>query len=144
MGLIFVVAGILFLQPWMDRPGHEIIGWISIAFFGPCSVLWFVAIVDSRPILVIDEHGLQDRHFGLIPWDEIIQLRLIGEFLSLQVKDEQKYISRLSPLIKLCTNFNQMLGFHKVVINLAFVDSFAASNAYVDINQRLTTRTGSV
>jgi hypothetical protein len=138
LGLIFVALGILLLQPWIDRPGHEIIGWLSIGFFGPVSLLWVLALTNSKPVLVIDDHGLQDRHFGLIPWDEIMQVKPTGEFLSITVKDEQKYIARLSPLLKFTSSLNQMLGFQKVLINLAFVDNSTASNAYVDINQRLS------
>ena len=94
------------------------VGIVSIAFFGLCGLIAVKKLFDNSPGLIINSEGILDNSSGvsagIIPWGEIVG---IGEyqvhkqkFISIQVKDPEKYVNNGSALkrianradIKLC------------------------------------------
>ena len=100
-------------------------GWMSIIFFGSGVPLFIVRMFDSRPRLVIDEHGINDRTLkvGTIPWSEItgayVKSISGNDFICLQVRNPQIWTANLSPTRKALLNANQALGFSTLNINLS-------------------------
>jgi hypothetical protein len=118
----FVVAGI-----WMVMRGKPF-GWAAIVFFGSSLPLFIWQIVDSRPRLVVDEHGVTDRTLGVgrIPWGdiEVAYVRSINgnDFICLELRNREKYWQKLSKVKRAMAAANRGLGFTDFNLNLSGVD----------------------
>jgi hypothetical protein len=119
----FVLLGIWFIiNPPIQEKGLfsnakviQVLGIISVLFFGLLLFTFFRKILDKQPGLIIDEHGITDNasavSAGHIPWSEIQQLKTIKEsgqyFLMIIVDDPYKYIERQkSPLKRKISDLN--------------------------------------
>lgn len=119
----FVASGI-----WMVIEGKQF-GWFAILFFGSGIPLSIWQIADSRPRLIIDEHGVLDRTLGvgLIPWSDIeaAYVRSISgnDFICLELKNSEKYSQKLSKVKQAMAAANRKLGFTDFNLNLSGVDA---------------------
>lgn len=117
----FVVAGVIILL--IDGP--KWIGWSNIIFFGAGIPLFIWQILDKRPRLKIDDSGIIDRTIGVgkIAWEDIegAFIKSVGsnDFICLNLKDNEKYINRLTAVRKAMTKANEKLGFTPVLLNLS-------------------------
>ena len=106
--------------------------WAVICFFGAGIPLFIRGILDSRPRLTIDDHGICDRTLGVgaIPWSEITDAyaRSIqgNDFICLTVRDPEMWLHRLSPVKQAMVKANRALGFSELNINLSGVDADTA------------------
>ena len=90
------------------------IGYIGGLFFGILSILLFIKLFDKKPGLIIDKEGVTDNtnssSVGLIRWSEItgITTKKIAstQFILLQVKNPEEYISKAGRLKKLSLRQN--------------------------------------
>ncbi|HWS55447.1 MAG TPA: STM3941 family protein [Pyrinomonadaceae bacterium] len=119
----FVVAGVAMLAKgnWF--------GWVAIIFFGSGIPIFIWQIMDARPRLVIDERGVADRTLGVgrIDWGDIVAARVMSisgnDFISLELRDPEKYLSRLSNVKRAMASANRKLGFSDFNLNLSGVDA---------------------
>ncbi|QDA61324.1 STM3941 family protein [Hymenobacter jejuensis] len=124
VSLVFVAVGVFLIV----KKGNWGQGMITIIFFGAGVAVGARQFLDTRPRLQITDEGILDRTLGvgLIPWTEITYayVRAINHeyFICLQVRDEQAYLGRLSPLKRRLANANEALGFTPISINLSGVD----------------------
>ncbi|RPD47704.1 hypothetical protein DNI29_09670 [Hymenobacter sediminis] len=122
--LAFVAMGVFMIV----TKGNWGLGLITIVFFGTGAAVGAWQFLDTRPRLRITDEGILDRTLGvgLIPWTDITDayVRSINQenFVCLQVRDEQAYLSRLSPLKRKLAGANAALGFTPLSINLSGVD----------------------
>jgi hypothetical protein len=94
-----------------------VLGWITAGFFalGPAVFLW--QLIDPRPRLIIDEHGIYDRTFGVgwIAWSDIDDAYMHStqgvEFICLRVLDPSSYLGKLSWVRRRLAEVNRALGF---------------------------------
>jgi hypothetical protein len=118
----FVVAGI-----WMVFAGKPF-GWLSILFFGSGIPISIWQLADSRPRLIIDEHGVSDRTLGVgrIAWGDIeaAYVRSISgnDFICLELRNPEKYSEKLSKVKRAMAAANRSLGFTDFNLNLSGVD----------------------
>jgi hypothetical protein len=123
----FVVCGAFLLS----QPAPKWIGWMGILFFGPMIPLFAWQLFDSRPRLIIDNEGVLDRtlKIGKIAWCDIsgVYLKEIkgNSFICLKLKDDDKYLTKLSPLMRAATSTNVKLGFTPLSLNLSGVNADA-------------------
>jgi hypothetical protein len=124
VALCFVAAGVL-----MIASGDALlVGWMSVAFFGACAVVFVWQLLDRRPRIVIDDRGILDRtlRVGVIEWGDVegAYLRRIqgNPFLCLELRDPEKYTARLSPTLRRVVALNRTLGFTDLSLNLTGVD----------------------
>ncbi|SNC59722.1 hypothetical protein SAMN06265337_0110 [Hymenobacter gelipurpurascens] len=123
-GLAFVAMGVFMIV----TKGNWGLGLITIAFFGTGAAIGAKQFFDTRPRLQITDEGILDRTLGagLILWTDITDayVRSINHeyFICLQLRDEQAYLSRLSPLKRKLAGANEALGFTPLSINLSGVD----------------------
>ncbi|QNH63488.1 STM3941 family protein [Hymenobacter sediminicola] len=123
-GLAFVAMGVFMIV----TEGKWGLGLVTIAFFGACAAVGAWQFFDTRPRLQISDEGILDRTLGvgLIPWADITgaYVQSINQefFICLQVRDEQAYSSRLSPLKRRLASANKALGFTMLSVNLSGVD----------------------
>ncbi len=106
MAVIFVLAGVFFGFQGTDPgvPGWMIFvaTWIGVPFFGLCAFYGIFRILDSAPLVVINDEGIFDNASalgaGLILWDEIEGSGVYEisnqKMLEIVVKDPQAVISR--------------------------------------------------
>ncbi|TGE06581.1 STM3941 family protein [Hymenobacter fodinae] len=122
--LAFVAMGVFMIV----TKGNWGLGLITIVFFGAGAAVGAWQFLDTRPRLRITDEGILDRTLGvgLIPWTDITDayVRSINQenFVCLHVRDEQAYLSRLSPLKRKLAGANAALGFTPLSINLSGVD----------------------
>ncbi len=122
------VAGGVFL---LNQAGPKWVGWMSIVFFGSMIPLFAWQLFDNRPRLILDDEGVQDRTLkvGKIYWNDIsgAYLKAIkgNNFICLELRNEEKYLNKLSPLLKASTSANVKLGFTPLSLNLSGVNADA-------------------
>ena len=98
LGFVVVGAFILINGDGDDRW----IGWMSVAFFGDCSLTGLWMLFDQRPRIVVDDNGIYDRTLGVgqIPWSEIddayIQSIKGNDFICLELRNQHEYLERMS------------------------------------------------
>ncbi len=119
----FVAGGIFILM----NNGPVWVGWMSIVFFGSGIPLFIWQIADSRPRLIIDDEGVNDRTLGVgkILWKDIdgAYLKSIqnNDFICLQLNNTKKYLGKLSPIKQATASANEKLGFTPLSLNLSGV-----------------------
>jgi len=107
----FVVLSVL-LWPAIDLIPRRNVSYVwmasalgaSAAFFGVCGLYALRKLFDTAPGLVIDDEGIVDNSSGIsagrIPWSEIIGVHVKTvqrqRFLTIEVRDPQKYVQRAS------------------------------------------------
>jgi hypothetical protein len=95
-----------------------IAGWLSIIFFGLCTLLSIRKLADNRPGLTINDIGITDNSSGIscgqIHWSDILNISVLKiqrqKFIMLQVKNPEDYINRQTSKFKrkmLKMNFNK-------------------------------------
>jgi hypothetical protein len=147
LSLVFVAGGIFILSVGKDLKS-TIIGWSCIIFFGFGLLVFLRQILDTRPRIVIDENGIFDRTLGIgvIDWQDIEQAYLNSifgnDFISLILRDNEKYLQRISkPKAKLA-KYNRTLGFETINLNLSGVNVKSKEIFDVVIKQLTKTKIG--
>ncbi|MGT2906958.1 STM3941 family protein [Streptococcus dentiloxodontae] len=98
----------------------------GIFFFGGCTFFCIKRLFNPKPILQVDESGITDTSsalaIGHIPWRDISDVQLTHyfnqTFISVAVKDEKQYLSKMNFLQKQATKTNMKMGFPLVNITL--------------------------
>jgi hypothetical protein len=77
-GVVFVALGIAMVRGYIDGPVPDafvsFIGWASIVFFGPCTLVILWRLVRQRgPVVTIAPQGIRDIRVaaGFIPWKAV-------------------------------------------------------------------------
>lgn len=91
-----------FNSPWLVHG----LGWVSVIFFGLCSLVAVRNLFSPRPGLVLDREGLTDQSSGLavgfVPWRDIAGLEpcvIQGQkMLVVLLKNPQAYVDKGGPL----------------------------------------------
>jgi hypothetical protein len=126
ISLAFVFAGVA--MALLGRDFRSVfIGWTSIVFFGGCAIVFVVQLLDGRPRIIVDDSGVFDRSLGVgvIPWAEILgaDVREIANnrFISLDLRDANMFLARLSPVQRRLVEANTGLGFQPLNLNVGAV-----------------------
>jgi hypothetical protein len=115
----FVAAGVWLLMNADQFPGKnptftKSVGVAGILFFGACAAYGLIKFFDSVPGLIVDSKGIFDNSSGisagLIPWSDITGFKIGSiqgqRFLSIEVRNPDKYIQRASGLKRLLVSLN--------------------------------------
>ncbi len=128
-GVLFAAligASIFFLlQGWSSRQSfYLIIGAVSSLYFTFLLVLFFSRVLQHGfKRIKISVIGVEDLSWGIgaIEWQDIVSVELLRfhkeSFISVQVVDPQKYLSRLSKSQKRLLKLNALLGVEGLFIN---------------------------
>lgn len=127
-GVVFVVLGIWLAgiagQPL--KPGVEWIGWLSILFFGACSILIFTRLFDNRDQIRISSSGLYYRQWSeqTIPWEEMVEISVWQfrrqRFIVLSLVRPDQYPS--TKFTGKMAGANRMLTGGDITVNLTGLD----------------------
>jgi hypothetical protein len=87
---------------------------VTVVFFGWCGLSAVWKFFDSAPGLIIDDQGIVDNSSGVsggrIPWSEIKGVHVttvqMQRFLTIEVRDPEKYIQRASFLKRQLVRLN--------------------------------------
>lgn len=105
------------------------LGWLAVVLFGLGIPLFIWQIIDPRPRLVVDEHGVFDRTLGVgrIAWSDIeaAYVRSIqgNDFICLELRNAERYTEKLSKVKRAMMASNRGLGFADINLNLSGVDA---------------------
>jgi hypothetical protein len=119
----FVALGIWMLT-W-DNPKEQLIGGLSVAFFGLCGLFAIWKLLDKKPGLILNSAGLVDNTSavaaGMVPWSDISGLALLEikhqQMLVISVKDPQRYIERGNAMVRAMKRANHRMCGSPVVIS---------------------------
>lgn len=122
----FVICGITMITQ-DPSTNTQAIGWLNIVFFGLGIIIAIRQLLDNKPRIIIDTHGIHDRTLkvGLIEWADITAASLIRiqreHFIQLEFASENKYLDRLSVGHRRAAEANTFLGYNRLNINLSGV-----------------------
>jgi len=103
LGVFFLISPATFLTTTHRSPLLiQAIGLASVLFFGLCLVFIVKSLFDTKPGLIIDQHGITDNSnatsVGLIEWADIEAIETIQvvstRFLILYTSQPEKYLHR--------------------------------------------------
>ena len=120
LGAIFLVAAGVWLFMNADQFPEKnpnftrLVGMAGVIFFGACAAYGILKLFDSVPGLIVDSKGIFDNSSGisagLIPWSDIAGFTVGSirgqSFLSIDVRNPDKYIQRASGLKRLLVSLN--------------------------------------
>ena len=101
LGIFFILKPEIFISPFVRTPLFiQIIGIVTVLFFGIAGVYGCRKLFDRRMGLVIDLDGIYDNSnassIGLIKWDDIINIKTeqisSTKFLLIYIKNPEAYI----------------------------------------------------
>ncbi|MEW5929916.1 MAG: STM3941 family protein [Gemmatimonadota bacterium] len=122
---LLLALGLVAAGVFVVLNGDEWAGWIGIVYFGGCALVVGIQAADARPRIVIDERGIFDRtlRVGVIEWEDVRDVHppsaRYGHFVPLDLRDPDKYVRRLSPLMRRLVAMNRRAGFADFSLNLA-------------------------
>jgi len=108
------------LDPGVDSSPW--VGWGIAAFFAVCAVAGIHGMVRGGRVR-IDERGISDSRWrvGAVPWDEIESVSRVvmqgASYLSVEVRDEARYLERLPPLARRLAAANRNLGISPLAVD---------------------------
>jgi len=113
----------------VDRPDARLVGWAGVAVFGCMLAAALRLAIQRRPMIVIDDRGIEDRltGYGLIPWAEIRGAHYTemggghGKYVSLHVDHAETYVGNVPPHRRLLARANAMFGVSKVMLNFSLL-----------------------
>lgn len=120
--LPFVIIGIFMINS--DKYENIIMGWVSICFFGLGIPTGLFHLLDKRPQIIINEHGIFDRtaHKTFINWEIISDAYIVDvhkqTFICLILNDDIEIQKGKSRIKKKVEEFGEMMGFQKFNISL--------------------------
>jgi hypothetical protein len=119
VGVVMLVAG---------RPEYPGLAWLIVVIFGLGALNFAAYIFASRPRILINDEGVLDGTLGVgvIPWSDIADAHVKqiagNNFICLELRDEQKWLSRLNSLRRAMTSANKAPGFTALNVNLSGLD----------------------
>ncbi len=127
--LLFVLTGVLLIYINVNFVA-TIVGIITVGFFG-CGffVGLFRYLLDRRPLIVIDEKGINDRRLGVgkVDWKDIKFVKLNSEstngYIFLKLVNRDKYLKNLPRISKILSRFDGDLDFGIVNITSVGTDT---------------------
>lgn len=106
--IIFVTVGVFLFQ--IDSLLANLVGLISLIFFGAGVIFCIVMLFDRSPGLILNEEGITDNSsllsVGFIPWAEIIE---IGHFESFNQKMFLIYVSKPEKYILMGNKYQRIM-----------------------------------
>lgn len=123
VALSFVVLGSV-IAYYAKNLRETLIGWSGIIFFGFALAGFIKQLLNTSPRIILDDEGIEDKSLdvGKILWDDIEAAYpnnlLTNKFISLQVKDVEKYLQRTSKPKQKLASYNKELGFETLNLNL--------------------------
>ena len=126
INIFLLVTSVLLLTQSQIRSSRSAsLGWLVVCLL-LISIPWFIwQILDTRPYLVVDEHGLRYRPFGLdfIPWNAIKDITLksiLGtKVIYLELEPLELWLAKLPTPFYLVARLNQVMGFPIFNLNLS-------------------------
>jgi len=108
--LLFVYLGLLMLME--DSFLINIFGIISIMFFGYGVIKFSLELLSKSPKLIINEIGIFEYSIGMILWTDINDISITHasrqKFITVHVKNPNKYMKKLNMFEKFFANLNNV------------------------------------
>lgn len=123
IALGFVVLGIFMAFQATDWRGN-LVAWTSIIFFGFGLFVFIKQLLNNSPRIILDDEGIEDKSLGIgkILWEDIESAypnRIkTNKFISLKVRNSEKYLQRNSKFQAKLASYNKSLGFETLNLNL--------------------------
>ena len=119
--IILLIGSILLLFT-----GAIIIGIIGVLFFGSCLVFIIKKILSNSTIeVIVDKEGITDNSsaisLGFMSWEDIEQISIAefngDRYIQIHLKDEKKYLKKISMFKRIIVKLNKKMGFEVALIS---------------------------
>jgi hypothetical protein len=124
-GLTCVMVGMSYFCSRMPGLVPRLVGWFGVVFFGLGFIVVPWMLCSKGPLLVIDDHGIEDRRWkiGVIPWEDVHSLSVITiqstKLLGIELVDPEKYLARLPRWQRSLAAINSAVGYPPFAISFA-------------------------
>lgn len=130
LGIMMVIASLaVFFAGLADKQYVMIlIGGISFAFFGFCEIAIVKQVIKGKKVVVLTSEGFYDYSSALstkgrmISWSDVSRIEdtnMVGqEFVSVFLKEPEKFLEQLSSMQRTAVKANIKLGFGEINITL--------------------------
>lgn len=124
-GVVYADFG--YLAKFAVRSKILLVVWIfGFLFFFWAMLYYLRRIFTALPLLIADESGVTDNSsplsVGFIPWEDIRKARTklmgIQPFILITVKNEEKYLAKISLFGRVLAKANKRMGYEIICINL--------------------------
>jgi len=134
LGFVGVGVGYIALVGSGDPLGCLLMAGCTLVFaLFTCVAVWM--LIDRRPRIVLDQHGILDRKIGVgrIAWPDIIDAHIVTlsarigrqEFICLEVRDEEEYLRKAGAITRFLAAGNRWLGYTPLVVNVSATNADA-------------------
>jgi hypothetical protein len=124
LALTCVMVGMAYFSATRSDPIANFLGWLGVAFFGLGFIVFPVQLLRWGPVVLVNEMGIEDRRLriGVILWEDITAISSDGvHFISITVKDPEKYLSRMSKWKRWVAELSRTYGFSPIFIGFVGV-----------------------
>lgn len=131
VGAAFVGIGIWFL---LVEGFKDFLAWFvlpSILFFGAATFYYVKELLSDKPLITLDENGVELPYYGQIPWSDIKDISDFGQLLYFYVENEKMYVARLPLFLRVFARANKLWGVSSVYVPTAYCQG-DQKNALVD------------
>ena len=96
--------------------GIKILGWTGVCLFSFYSLRNTLNLFKQGKAFIVNEKGIEDLRtkWGFIPWFDIVYVSIgvlrSERFLCIEVKDPDKYLSRISAWQRFSNDINKLFG----------------------------------
>jgi hypothetical protein len=147
VGLGVLMIAVSYFTAQMAAGFLQAVGWFGVVFFGLCLVAILFQLFRRGPTVIIDEVGVLDRRLGIgpIPWQDISSVSITQvkrqRFISLWLRNEDDYLSRVPVWRRKLAQANQAMGFSP--FSIAFTGlTPGLDEAYTRLRARVPERAG--
>jgi hypothetical protein len=121
--LTIAMVATCFFCTTLPRWDAQVAGWCGIVFFGlGLFILPYRMFQAETAAITIDDQGIHSNSkLGLIVWEDIVSCRVdaihSNRFLSIFVRDPEKYLARLPALQRKSAITQRYLGLSEITLN---------------------------
>lgn len=126
VSMIFVIIGLGYVFVDINDIGMVLIGIVAIIFFGFSALFFIKKSLENKDMVVVDKYGITDNSsaisLGFIAWEDIEDIyfdsALGNGFILIKLKDEEKYLQKVSTYKQKLLQSSKEMGYEIVSISL--------------------------
>lgn len=120
VGAAFVAVGVGLLSGESLQSFKGMLYGVITASFAIATLFYLKELLTNKPLIVMDENGIELQHYGKIPWSDIKDISDFGQLLFIFVENEKTYVDRLPFLLRLFAQANKAFGSSAVYVPSAY------------------------
>jgi hypothetical protein len=147
-GILMFLASVSLV--WIGTTGsgilYTIVGSMGTLFFGICLFQILKRLACPKPLLIIDDNGIEDSSssiaLGFIPYEEIERFEIVrvgvsNPFIGVQLKNEEESIKKLSKMKQKVVKANHKIGYPSFSIRVDTAENMSIDEIFQLLKTKL-------